>query len=89
MSREQRKSKDEEIVAGLIDDEKLDVEQRHDYQYMSLIARDIGWKPNRLQKTLDRMVTRMKAIESAIKRAQKEKKDEEENQEGESKAAEG
>ncbi len=61
---------DEMKVAEMIEEEKLDVSRRYNKKYMEGVARDMGWKVGKLEKVVENMSARMKAIESAIKRVQ-------------------
>jgi len=70
ISRETKKSDDELKIAELVDASKLDTEKRYNKKYMEGIAKELGWKVGRLEKGIERMVQRMKIIESLMKHNQ-------------------
>jgi len=78
VSRTEEREKDDKQVAELLAEGTLNVDQRFNKKYMEGIARGIGWKVGRLEKTVERTAQRMKAIAAAIERAKlaKEKKNE-------------
>lgn len=71
--RTEERGAEETMVAEMIDSGELDVGCRFNRKYMEERARSIGWKVGKLEKTIERMVMRMKAIEAAIKQANKSK----------------
>jgi len=76
--RAEERDAEETKVAEMIDSGELDVGSRFNRKYMEERAKSIGWKAGRLERTIERMVMRMKAIEAAIKQANKSKEQKDE-----------
>lgn len=63
MKRAMKKEGDNAEIVTLITEEKLDLEQIHNYKYMQSVAKDLNWSVGRLQKATDRVTKLLKSEE--------------------------
>jgi len=85
ITRTKRKEEADDIVFEMLDKGTIDRSQTHNYKYLQKTAKDMDWTVGKLQKAIGRIITREKAIESAIKQAQKEKKNVKQDKDSEGK----